>query len=336
MNTASRYSVSCHRPGLLQPRDGFGPNPVGRLLHLWVWVWRCVYLKMPQNIQKLFVESGLRVDHLTRSQISTFLPRPMTTPVKNVQICRVLCSFVNLCCSFWGLVCTTIAFCVVGCMCLHVLCNFCYFATVMSWDLAFPGPAVSTFRSWKLWVFFKSCNNKLMLSHFPCVYWTTGASHSYLLLGNRCEEVNLCCHVCAVALQGLNSTTNRSTRRCWSLLFTKGALWCHVGGGGFAAREVRGWRRHFLSQLHSGLDLLPSQSSKSRFGLKSWNRTRFRVTRQVFLKLHFAWKLAKLASSAQSICDLCSWIIVQHCQSLLRMMNLQISLISRSLDFNTS
>lgn len=59
-------------------------------------------------------------------------------------------------------------------------------------------------------------------------------------------------------------------------------------------------------------------------------------SRQVFLKLHFAWKLAKLASSARSICDPCSWIIVQRCQSLLRMMDLQIPLISRSLDFNTS
>lgn len=196
MNTASRYSV----PGLLQPRDGFGPNPVRRLLHLWVFpglLVCCVCL----NIQELFVESECDWGRPPEPLINLNV-----TPVKKVPICRVLCSFMNLCCSFWGLVCTTIAFCVVGCICLHVLCNLCSFAAVMSWYLAFPGPAVSTFRSWKLWVFFKSCNNKLMLSHFPCVYWTTGASHIYLLLGNRCGEVNLCCHVCAVALQGLNST----------------------------------------------------------------------------------------------------------------------------------
>lgn len=113
----------------------------------------------------------------------------------------------------------------------------------------------------------------------------------------------------------------------WSLLFTKGALWGHVGGGSEGDGDA-----FSLSSIQART-CCPHWTARSpvKAGL-----ARFRVTRQVFLKLHFAWKLAKLASSAQSICDLCSWIILQHCQSLLWMMSLQISLIFRSLDLNTS
>lgn len=81
MNTASRYSV----PGLLQPWDGFGPHPVRWLLHLGVWVWRvsgsmgslCVFEDAAEHsgvVCGVWVwppVTGLRVDHLTHSQIST-------------------------------------------------------------------------------------------------------------------------------------------------------------------------------------------------------------------------------------------------------------------------
>lgn len=280
-------------------------------------LWLCwVCLKMPQNILELFVASecdclshGLRVDHLTHSQISRFPSRPLTTPVKDMQICCVLCSFMNHCCSFWGLVCTTTAFCVVGCICLHVLCNFCYFATVMSWYLAFQA---------------------LLSPHLG-----VGNCESFL----KVVIISWCCHTSPVFIgpPGLRTCTCSVTDVMKWIYVVMFVLWrCRVSiqrptvgpdvvlkpvvykGGPAASRggwRVRStWGQRVTAALSASAPFkLPSLngSSKSRFGLKSWNRSRFKVTRQVLLKLRFAWKLA---SSAQGICDLCSCIVVQRCQ----------------------